>query len=358
MENIFIPLSISCLILHGISQIIGKLDLKRVLFCLCLFLTAYIQFYFHLVYTKDLLKYEHLFTSYIPCLLFLGPVSRSYFKLLTQDRSSKILSSLIHFLLPSASLFYYAQYYTLPKIELKSLIENSYLGINIELYIPASIICGLSLFFYSIIILKEQPKILNRDSWLNKPLILGWWLINTLFILLMTLSLANMTISLKLSFFSNYFASLFFITVFVINIRYPWFFKSWLFEVKKRKRSRNYLGSIDPETMLKTIKEKMSSDQLYCNPDLSLQELSDYVNLTRYQLSELLNDYAKMSFHEFVSFYRVEAAKVLLKTASWKKNISIGYKVGFNSQTMFNRTFKKWVNQTPSEYQKKYTHDK
>jgi len=351
MFEILIKLSMACLILQGTSQLLGKVESKKVVFSACLFLTAYIQFYFHLVQTKELISYETLFMSYVPCLLFLGPLLRSYFNNLTKGSSFIDLKNLIHFIVPVFGFCYYSKYLFLSKLQSTVLISNLYLGVNSELYIPASLLCGLSLLVYAIIILREQPKVLSRDSLLNKPLLLGWWVINLLFISLTTISLFSLTTSLKISFLGNYLTSIFIISVFVVNIRYPEFFRAWLFEVKKKNRSRKYLGNIDPNIMLDKIKEKMITDKLYTNSELSLQDLSDYVNLTRYQLSELLNDYAAMSFHDFVGYYRVEAAKLLLENDPWKKNVSIGYEVGFNSQTMFNKTFKKRVNLTPSAYQ-------
>jgi AraC-like DNA-binding protein len=351
MLEILVELSIACLLLQGTSQLIGKFELKKYMFSACLFLSAYTQFYFYLVQTKDLIFHSNLFMSYVPCLLLLGPLLRSYFNILIKEASFFKLKNVIHFVLPVFGFFYYSQYFLLSKLESSLLISNLYLGINLDVYTPISFLCGLSLLLYGFIILKEQPKVLSRDSVLNKPLLFGWWCINLLYIFLATLSLFSLTTSLKISFLGNYVASLFIVAVFVINIRYPEWFKTWLFELKKKNRSRKYLANIDPNIMLNTIKEKMILDKLYTNSELSLQGLSDYVHLTRYQLSELLNDYADMSFHDFVGYYRVEAAKRLLENDPWKKNIAIGYDVGFNSQTMFNKTFKKWVKLTPSAYQ-------
>ena len=354
MSKLIIEISIICLVLQAIAQLIGKIELKRILLSTLLCLTATIQYVFYITYTKELLLHPKLVMSYVPLLLSLGPLMRLYFNQLSKDSIIFKTTNISHILLPISGLIYYSKFAMTPLNEILPLINNLYLGHASKQFYMISSICTLSLLFYALLILKEQPAFWKQDQLLNKPLLLGWSILNILFIFIMGLSIFNTTLTLITTHIGNTLVSIVFICIFIVNNRYPDLFQKWLFEVRKKHRTRQYLGDINPHEMLNKIHQTMKNDKLYTDPNVSLQSLADHFKLTRYQLSELLNDYAKQSFSDFIGYFRVELAKELLLKDSWKKTITIGLEVGFNSQAMFNKTFKKWTEKTPSEYQKSF----
>ncbi|NVO21576.1 MAG: AraC family transcriptional regulator [Bacteroidetes bacterium] len=102
------------------------------------------------------------------------------------------------------------------------------------------------------------------------------------------------------------------------------------------------------ETMMETLEP-------YLNSELNLIRLSELMNMTPHQLSYLINTAFNENFFQFINRYRVEKAKELLIKESMNQFsiLGIAFESGFNSKTSFNTTFKKFTNQTPSEYKKR-----
>jgi AraC-like DNA-binding protein len=96
----------------------------------------------------------------------------------------------------------------------------------------------------------------------------------------------------------------------------------------------------------------MAESKPFLDPDLSLQKLSDGLDVSRHQLSSSINTYYKMNFYEFINSYRVEEAKGLMRDPTHKarKNYDIAFLSGFNSRATFYRIFKQFTGQTPAEY--------
>ncbi|RAP36510.1 hypothetical protein DID80_05095, partial [Candidatus Marinamargulisbacteria bacterium SCGC AAA071-K20] len=79
MEKWIVFGSIYCLIIQAIAQIIGKPEAKRWTLAFLLLLGAYLQIHFLFFSNYELLNYPRMFMSYVPALLFLGPLLRLYF---------------------------------------------------------------------------------------------------------------------------------------------------------------------------------------------------------------------------------------------------------------------------------------
>ena len=57
----------------------------------------------------------------------------------------------------------------------------------------------------------------------------------------------------------------------------------------------------------------METDKAYLNPELNLSDLAKMANMSRGQLSEIVNTTFDKNFNDFVNGYRVEAFKNMLK---------------------------------------------
>ncbi|MDR2086089.1 MAG: helix-turn-helix domain-containing protein [Dysgonamonadaceae bacterium] len=104
------------------------------------------------------------------------------------------------------------------------------------------------------------------------------------------------------------------------------------------------------------LEEVMDTLKLYINQDLSLQELSDVLNISRNQLSYVLNNYIQQNFYDYIQLLRLNECKKRLLDPKYAhlSIISIAYDSGFNSKTVFYRTFKKYEKMTPTEFQSKF----
>ncbi|WP_166923222.1 helix-turn-helix domain-containing protein [Flavobacterium poyangense] len=100
--------------------------------------------------------------------------------------------------------------------------------------------------------------------------------------------------------------------------------------------------------------EIMEKEKPFLDFELSLIKLAGILNTSPHLLSYSINAGFNENFYQFVNRYRVEEAKKMIIDPKMDhlNLIGIAYEVGFNSKTVFNTTFKKITNQTPSEFKK------
>ena len=124
---------------------------------------------------------------------------------------------------------------------------------------------------------------------------------------------------------------------------------------KKEKYKSSTLDTEKSEQYLKQLTKLMEIDNVYRDENLSLQSLAEKLEITHYHLSQLINESLHKSFFDLINGYRVEEAKKRLENFKEDQTIlAIGFEVGFNSKSAFNRVFKKYTNMTPSQYRKKH----
>jgi len=96
----------------------------------------------------------------------------------------------------------------------------------------------------------------------------------------------------------------------------------------------------------------METEKPYLDAELNLITLSRKRNLSRAELSEIINSGLGKNFNDFVNGYRVDAVKQMLNEGKQEQLslLGIALECGFNSKATFNRVFKKLANVSPSEY--------
>lgn len=124
---------------------------------------------------------------------------------------------------------------------------------------------------------------------------------------------------------------------------------------EKRKAGRLPFKPGEIDLLVQRLVYLMEEERLYLNPDLCLKDLAGKLHVSPRHLSQVINDRLKKSVIDFVNTYRIQEAKRLL--GNYKGNgssiIQISLQAGFNSKSAFNRAFKLYTNQTPSDYLKK-----
>jgi AraC-like DNA-binding protein len=127
-----------------------------------------------------------------------------------------------------------------------------------------------------------------------------------------------------------------------------------------RKLRNKYRGSnLKPEEAKECLRKMLyliEVEEVYKDPEISLQSLSKKLSISPRNLSQIINEQMKKNFYELINQYRVQEAKKMLTSPS-KHNLSIleiGYDVGFSSKSVLNRAFKHFTKQTPSEYRERY----
>jgi len=109
----------------------------------------------------------------------------------------------------------------------------------------------------------------------------------------------------------------------------------------------------DPEYVLR-IEAFMDEQKPYRKSTITLDALSELMDVPARELTAILNGHFKMHFYEYINNYRVEEAKeILALDVKQEKTITDVFSaVGFNSKSVFYTFFKKNVGVTPTEYRK------
>jgi AraC-like DNA-binding protein len=107
------------------------------------------------------------------------------------------------------------------------------------------------------------------------------------------------------------------------------------------------------ETLSK-LEQFMLTEKPFLNPSLTIQDISNTIQIPTRELSILINHQLNQHFYDFVNSYRIEQAKEILKDSTKSKVtiLEILYEVGFNSKSSFNTAFKKHTGYTPTDYRK------
>ncbi|MGE8556510.1 MAG: helix-turn-helix domain-containing protein [Chryseobacterium jejuense] len=102
------------------------------------------------------------------------------------------------------------------------------------------------------------------------------------------------------------------------------------------------------------LKKYMVEQKPFLNSSLTIQDVSNEIEIPVRDLSLLINHQLGQHFYDFVNTYRIENAMDILRDGTKSKVtiLEILYEVGFNSKSSFNTAFKKHTGNTPTNYRK------
>ncbi len=100
--------------------------------------------------------------------------------------------------------------------------------------------------------------------------------------------------------------------------------------------------------------ELMDSKKPFLDSEISLVKLAIEMDCTPHLLSYIINNGFDENFYQLINRFRIEEAKKMILDPKMNhlSLLGIGFQVGFNSKSVFNTTFKKITEQTPSEFKK------
>ncbi len=100
----------------------------------------------------------------------------------------------------------------------------------------------------------------------------------------------------------------------------------------------------------RALEQWMETEKPYLNPEFRLNDLRQVLPLNRTYLSQLINTEYNCTFYQFVTNYRIEEAKRLMKEKPDLKMQDIAEQCGFSSPVVFSRIFVRETGETPSEW--------
>jgi AraC-like DNA-binding protein len=125
----------------------------------------------------------------------------------------------------------------------------------------------------------------------------------------------------------------------------------------RRRRAAKSLVTNSPDSandeLVRRICTLMEEQKLYLNSELKLNDVADALNTNRNVISSCINSQRGCSFSQFVSGYRIDYAKELMRRQPDIKVSEVWMASGFSTETSFFRTFKTVTGMTPNEFKQK-----
>ncbi|GAB4281315.1 MAG: hypothetical protein Kow0068_05760 [Marinilabiliales bacterium] len=123
---------------------------------------------------------------------------------------------------------------------------------------------------------------------------------------------------------------------------------------ESKDEKRLLLSNQKSQELLIKITDYMQKEKAYQNPELSIFNLADALNINKTYISYVINNYFQENFNSFINRYRIEEAKKILLNKDYANYTieAIANMVGFHSKSSFNSAFKKYTGTTPSSYKK------
>lgn len=111
-------------------------------------------------------------------------------------------------------------------------------------------------------------------------------------------------------------------------------------------------STLDVQDLRQRLDVLMIDKKAFLNPDLSLRDLAESLDLNQRILSQFIKATHGMGIKEFINQYRIKAAIELMKEGFLETRSLEGLclSVGFNSRVTFFLAFKKYTGMSPTEY--------
>ena len=250
-------------------------------------------------------------------------------------------------------------------------LDDGYLWVRL-MY---SIAFMISVSYYTFLTLKilgrHRKQLKDRFSFLSESNELNWLCVLTAIFgvtYFLYFSLGTYNVLMKKGFFDIAYTSDVFLTILAFSVSYFGIKQPYLFKVipeeneefmalkkkneSKRKYKNSNLTEEQKEEYVKHIFTFMDEERPFINAELTVQDLSKQLNISRHHLTELLNNDIGKNFFTFINEYRVEEVKRRLLDARFEHLtiVAIAFESGFNSKSTFNSIFKQNTGNTPSQW--------
>lgn len=351
-----------------------------------LFLLAFVWWY----QEKFILEAPFLMRSINPLLFLSLPFFYFFVRNTLNGNDNLSRSDFLHFIPAIISFIDLIPFYTLPvseklviaeqviqnPIALDSLAHGMITGTWVTL---ARFVLQFAYYFFSIYILFRSdvnkhwgPESVSIRNWLLVAIALIGFLLfsHFLFVVRNLLDLASIDLPRFLEDIITFLVAL---PILLLNV-YMQFNQQLVYGVtlksimaEKKKRAENLsdgnslvvepgeqsaFSTIDIKDLRQRLDLLMVDKKVYLNPDLTLRDLAESLDINQRILSQYVKASFGMGIKEFINQFRIKAAIELMKEGFLETRSLEGLclSVGFNSRVTFFLAFKKYTGMSPTEY--------
>lgn len=112
-------------------------------------------------------------------------------------------------------------------------------------------------------------------------------------------------------------------------------------------------SAADYQSLFAMLDQETRTQQWYCQPRLTLNQLADLSGMATRDISRCINLVAGVSFNDYINQHRIEQIKHALLADADTNLTDLAFAAGFSSKATFNQSFKKATGMTPSEFRSK-----
>jgi AraC-like DNA-binding protein len=340
-----IGLCTSILLFFGRSRFsAGERWLSAAVFAFAVIMISYV-----LIWTRYAAEFPYLNNIWQFLTLCVGPSIFFYLKAtFKEDITRKEIA--MHYAIPLVSLLF-----TLPAILRNFGIAHGVSSDFWRIGTSSTLLTG-HLLFYAIYI-----SFITRNEWQIDANIRTWTRTISHGMWVYTLAFISYFILVSTSFFNPEwdYAISFTMSLGILGITYMGLIQKRVFSSEPiatflpvQKYQSSSLTTSASNSIRTRLDELMDEQQVFKENELRLDDLASYLDITRHQLSQVINEHYGVNFFELINRYRVAYVKQTLLDPHYRKHtiIQIAYEAGFNNKASFNRYFKQETGMTPSEW--------
>jgi len=281
-------------------------------------------------------------------LFFFGPFLHLYISYVI-DKNRKFSSlSLLHFV-PAISIILLAGLH-FPEIIISIL----------------SVLKILHVLAYSIVAIMRVKKVEREMQQIYSSFSKGnlrwikWlvlWFLATFAYLALIGSIILLTEGRMSSFFSEDFTILI-ITIWIISFWYRGFRQPEILNLIDNEETVKYshsgLNDERKRNHFDKMNDYLNNSQIFLDPDLTIKDLSDDLDIPLMELSQVINEIGQVGFFDYINRLRVEEFIKKIKNGEDEKVtiLALAFDCGFNSKSAFYSAFKKVTGLSPGLYKK------
>lgn len=311
--------------------------------------------------------YPHLIGITAPFPFLYGPFLYLYVLYSIKSKNHLQKTDYLHFAPALISYLYMIPFYFFYSVEAKVQVDKGLINdfsVFSTIMLIGFILSGISYSVLSYRKLKQREKVVEENFSNNDHINMRWLRYAILGIVSVFITVALVSIFRELLGFKFPFnADILFYSIivgFVVYVGYSGIRQQDLFsnstiteEELVPTESEYKKSSLKSDIAIQKhdeLLELMKKEKPYLNPKLTIAEMAKSLSISTNHLSQIINQYEQVNFHDFVNKYRVE--EFIQNVQSNKSYSLLGHALdsGFNSKSTFNTVFKKFKSVTPSQY--------
>ncbi len=343
--------------LFGIIQLIYR-NAGPLNYCMSVAILSlsYILLYFWAIDSGLLLSFPLLFNTDIPVTLFSASGIYLSFTTILTEKESPPPRFALHFVVPAiifaafigfnGMMIYFNGYTVAPEILTRA--QNTNLAIFV-----CGFVSELVFFIYIFLALLKSIRFARNKGITKKAhfvfmcvFLVCVQLISIVFIIIRFVHTRDL---------AQYFTFVCGVMVILFGMagfRYPEYTQRVIKTVSGRNKRKENLERLDTDEMMARLISLMEEEKIYKEPELSLKQVSRYMDTTPEIVSLLINRKTRMNYKSFINKYRIEAICRQLTIGEDATILEIAMENGFNSKSTFNTAFQEITGKTPRDFRR------